>query len=331
MTKNRTIKKILNSSIVRRSSDILISPVTFLAAIWYRYIRSAKASSMPLSERIFMTVGVLPVNDHYYQPLINPAKYLNKPLEQDRILPGIDFNADDQVELFKQFTYESELNQLPIDDPDGERPRFFHNNPSFSWGDAETFYNILRHFKPKRIIEIGCGYSTLLAQEAASANKADNREYHCRHICIEPYEMPWLEKLDVEVIRKKLEEIDLSFFSQLQGNDILFIDSSHIIRPQGDVLCEYLEILPKLNSGVLVHVHDIFSPKDYPREWVIDEHCLWNEQYLLEAFLTFNKEFKIITATNFLKHQHAAIFQQKCPGAARVTKHEPGSFWMVKK
>jgi hypothetical protein len=104
----------------------------------------------------------------------------------------------------------------------------------------------------------------------------------------------WLGQLNVEVVRKKVEEINKSIFEGLINNDILFIDSSHIIRPQGDVIIEYLEVLPILKPGVMVHIHDIFTPKDYLDSWIIDETRLYNEQYLLEAFLTFNEKYRII-------------------------------------
>lgn len=133
-----------------------------------------------------------------------------------------------------------------------------------------------------------------MAQKAIFKNKKINSNYECEHICIEPYEMPWLEKLDVKVIRDKVENLDVSFFKSLNKNDILFIDSSHIIKPQGDVLFEYFEILPVLNKGVIVHIHDIFSPRNYLKEWVLETHMFWNEQYLLEAFLNSNKNWRIV-------------------------------------
>jgi hypothetical protein len=158
----------------------------------------------------------------------------------------------------------------------------------------------------------------------------ENGEHACSHICIEPYEMPWLEKLDLLVVRSKVEDLSLSTFAQLEAGDILFIDSSHIIRPQGDVLFEFLEILPGLKSGVLVHVHDVFSPRDYLKEWVINEHCQWNEQYLLEAFLSFNNQFRIIGAVNLLKKDHGRALEEKCPMTAQRPNDEPGSFWLTR-
>jgi len=117
---------------------------------------------------------------------------------------------------------------------------------------------------------------------------------------------------------------------QLKSNDLLFIDSSHIIRPQGDVLFEYLELLPTLKPGVLIHVHDIFTPKDYPDEWVYKNHYLWNEQYLLEAFMSFNSGFKIMGALNYLAHNYRNELAEKCPVFAKHEDGEPGAFWMIK-
>lgn len=135
----------------------------------------------------------------------------------------------------------------------------------------------------------------------------------------------------MELIRDKVENTDKIIFNQLEENDILFIDSTHIIRPQSDVLFEYLEILPTIKSGVIVHVHDIFTPKDYPNEWIFDEHRLWNEQYLLEAFLIFNTEFKIIGALNYLSHNFNKEFKDKTPIYSQQAGREPGAFWMIKK
>lgn len=323
------MKKVLNNNVVRRVSDVLLSPVTLFSAVWFKYIRSTTKQKMPLSEQIFMKIGLLPVNDHYYQPLVNPSKSLTRPLHEQRNLKGIQWNIDEQLDLLKKFQFVDELLLLPADKKDAKEHQYYLNNPSFLAGDGDYCYNIIRHFKPRKIIEIGCGYSTLISLQAEKKNEQTG-SIPARHICVEPYEMPWLEKLPVEVIRKKVEDIDVSFFSTLEANDILFIDSSHIIRPQGDVLFEILEILPVLQSGVLVHIHDIFTPRDYPQEWIVDKHCLWNEQYLLEAFLSFNQQFRILGAVNFLKHNYQEELAVKCPNTAIMPEDEPGSFWMMR-
>ncbi|MBC7829368.1 MAG: class I SAM-dependent methyltransferase [Chitinophagaceae bacterium] len=323
------MKQVLNNIVVRRVSDLLLSPITLLSAVWFKYIRSTTRQQMPLSEQIFMKVGVLPVNDHYYQPLVNPSKTLTRELGEKRNLKGIQWNINEQLDLLNHFQFVEELSLLPRDRKDAAEHQYYLNNPSFLAGDGDYCYNIIRHFKPGMIIEIGCGYSTLICMQAEKKNEQTGSA-PAKHICVEPYEMPWLEKLPVEVIRKKVEDIDVGFFSTLEANDILFIDSSHMIRPQGDVLFEFLEILPVLKQGVLVHIHDIFTPRDYPKEWVIDKHCLWNEQYLLEAFLSFNQQFRILGAVNFLKHNHPKELGAKCPNTAKIPDDEPGSFWMIR-
>lgn len=135
---------------------------------------------------------------------------------------------------------------------------------------------------------------------------------------------------NIETIREKAECADRSIFKSLDNNDILFIDSSHIIRPQGDVLYEYLEILPILRNGVIVHIHDIFTPKDYKDIWILEEIMFWNEQYLLEAFLSFNNHFKIIGALNYLKHNYFEELSSKCPILKKEPEKEPGSFYIRK-
>jgi Methyltransferase domain len=300
------------------------SPLTLIASVWLKFIKQRGIGKV--NDKILMSVGMLPLIDNYYEPLINPKKYLVNSLRNDRKLNGIDFNIDEQLKLIENFKFNQELAQFPVEK--NENVNFFHNNGSYSYGDAEYLYNIVRYFKPSKFIEIGSGNSTLMVRNAVKANQFENKNYTCSHICIEPYEQPWLEQLGVQVIREKVELLDYSIFQQLEKNDILFIDSSHIIRPEGDVLFEYLELLPLLSPGVIVHIHDIFTPKNYLDHWVITEHRLWNEQYILEAFLTLNKEFRIIGALNFLRHNYSNEFDKKHPLSAQNKDHEPGGFWI---
>jgi len=260
---------------------------------------------------------------HYYSPVVFP-KDLKRSLSEPRQLPGLDFNADKQLELIKQFCYRDELLSIPLEP---KELVFGYHNPFFGPGDAEMLYNMIRHFKPKRIVEIGCGQSTLVAILAQNRNQKDEPSYSCKHICVEPYEQPWLEKLGIQVIRECIERVDPSIIESLQSNDILFIDSSHIIRPQGDVLHEYLFLLGLLRPGVIVHAHDIFTPRDYPATWVLEERRLWNEQYLLEAFLSFNKSFEILVMTNYLFHEYLGALENACPILVKELWREPGSFW----
>jgi hypothetical protein len=110
----------------------------------------------------------------------------------------------------------------------------------------------------------------------------------------------------------------------LEANDILFIDSSHVIRQQGDVEHEYLRLLGLLRPGVIIHAHDIFTPRDYPAAWVLEDRGLWNEQYLLEAFLSFNDSFEVLAALNYLSHEHRDALCNACPILVKEPGREPG-------
>jgi len=309
--------------------DLALSPLTFAAAFYLKLIRRAGVARMRVSKAVFERVGVFPIRDHYYEPMFN-MKRLRHSLRQDRNLPGIDLNVAGQLELLERFRFAEELKKFSHEKR--HELEYYYNNTNFGPGDSEYLYTMIRLHRPSTVLEIGSGFSTLMASNAISANRLDDPAYQCRHICIEPYEMPWLNNLPhVEILRTLVENVDRTVFSGLKANDILFIDSSHVIRPQGDVVVEYLEILPILQLGVIVHIHDIFTPKDYPDVWILEHIRLWNEQYLVEAFLSFNNRFKVIGMLNFLKHHYPEKLMEKCPIQAEVmATHEPASLWLVR-
>ena len=306
-------------------ADVLLLPFVYPSAWLLKNVRSAGVHRLPNCRNALMKVGVFPIRDHYFEPQFNNRKP-KQSFSLDRTLPGIDWNVSGQLKLLSTFSFSHELAHIPQEKPD--TLGFYLNNDAFGSGDAEYWYQLIRSIKPKRVFEIGSGNSTLMAIKAIRKNKEDDPGYNSKHICIEPYEMPWLEETGVSVIRQKVEDLDVEFFSELEENDIVFIDSSHIIRPQGDVLFEYLELLPTLKKGVIVHVHDIFSPKNYPKQWLEDEVRFWNEQYLLEAFLSHNSSWKIVGALNYLHHNH----YEKLKSVAPFLKpdREPGSFYIQK-
>lgn len=305
--------------------DLALIPFVYPAAWLMKGIRMVGVQNLPRTKGALMNVGVFPVRDHYYEPQFDNRRPKNK-FSQDRNLSGIDWNVSGQIGFIEGLNFSHEFADILQDG--SKNPVFRFNNGAFESGDAEYWYQLIRFIKPRRIFEIGSGNSTLIAIKAAERNRKDDQDYKCDHICIEPYEMPWLEEAGVSVIRKKVEDVDLSFFSALQENDILFIDSSHIIRPQGDVIFELLEILPSLNKGVIVHVHDIFSPKNYLSQWLQEEVRFWNEQYLLEAFLSHNNSWKILGALNYLHHHHYEKLKSVAPFIS--PEREPGSFYMQK-
>jgi hypothetical protein len=154
----------------------ITSPITLLASIWLKIVKLSGTGKAANS--IFMKIGILPVLDHYYQPLINPKKHLLKSLREDRILPGIDFNENEQLLILSQFNFNSELLEIPINFQ--SKNEFFFNNGNYESGDAEYLYNIIRLKKPKRIIEIGSGFSTLMAKNAINKNKIEDSNYNCK-------------------------------------------------------------------------------------------------------------------------------------------------------
>jgi hypothetical protein len=301
--------------IVLRLIDVLF-PVVFLSALVLKFVRRAGVERMPMSKRILLVTGVFPVRDHYYEPLFNP-KYLRvKDYSEPRVLSAINWNLEGQLRFLKGLETYAEEGVVPA-------------GSSFGAGDAEYWYALIRYLKPKQIIEIGSGTSTQIAIQAIERSRVSDPLYECAHTCIEPYEAPWLERARVTLIRKRVEELDLKFFRTLKRNDVLFIDSSHIIRPQGDVVTEVLQILPLLEPGVVVHFHDIFTPRDYPYQWVVNEVRLWNEQYLLEAFLSHNCQWEIIGALNYLHHEYPEAMKRVCSSLNPAA--QPGSFYIRKR
>lgn len=304
--------------------DLLLLPLVALGGCVMAGMRRLGFDHFRLARKALYWVGVFPIRDHYYEPLVNP-KHLRYSLSLERALPGVDLNEQGQLQFLERLRYGTELREL-LDSPTENGFRF--GNAAFEAGDAEYWYNLVRAVKPRTIVEIGSGNSTLLAIEAIRKNRQEDSAYRCRHVCIEPFEAPWLERAGPEIIRSKVELLNADLFLQLDANDILFIDSSHIIRPQGDLLFEVLEVLPRLRSKVIVHFHDIFTPRDYPETWIREQVRLWNEQYLLEAFLTENKEWKVLGALNFLWHHHPERLRRVCPFLADGS--EPGSFYIQK-
>ncbi|MRS12848.1 MAG: class I SAM-dependent methyltransferase [Actinobacteria bacterium] len=303
-----------------------MAPAVYPAAWILKNVRARGVERLPRCRSALLRIGVFPIRDHYYEPQFD-MRSARRPWAQARPLPGIDWNVDEQIGLLESMCFASELADTPFDKP--EHLGFYLDNGSFESGDAEYWYQMVRLKKPRRIFEIGSGNSTLAAIQAIRANQVEDPEYTCKHVCVEPYEMPWLEETAVSVVRGKVEDLDVAFFSELQESDVLFIDSSHIIRPDGDVLFEYLELLPTLNKGVIVHVHDIFSPWNYPEEWLAERVLFWNEQYLLEALLSHNSSWAIVGALNYLRHYHYEKLKAVAPFL--TPEREPGSFYIQKR
>ena len=172
-----TLKSIL--LFIVRIIDWLLTPLTLAASVWLKVIRKAGIHRMKASKRIFNAIGVFPILDHYYEPMFNTTK-LKKPLRMDRPLPGIDFNIEEQISILERFSFTEELKKFPIEK--SSKLEFYYNNGPFGSGDAEYLYNIIRLYKPNKIVEIGSGNSTLMARNAINQNTEEDSDYSCEHI-----------------------------------------------------------------------------------------------------------------------------------------------------
>jgi predicted O-methyltransferase YrrM len=295
---------------------LITSPILYLG-------RKYGINNFPIQNLVIRKIGLFPIINHYYEP-----KFIYKndfDFTQLRKIP-LELDLDKQLLLLSQLSSSAELNAFHKNEPI-QKGGFFVNNPNFGAGDVDLYYLIIREFKPRRIVEVGSGYSTMVCLNAIEQNQFEGTSTQLT--CIEPFEMPFLnQEKNIALIRKPVEEVGLDLFQTLEDNDILFIDSSHIIRPGDDLLHIFFEILPMLKKGVIIHIHDIFSPRHYPKEWLTEKMRFWNEQYLLEAFLHNNHDYQVLFTANHLVKSH---YDQTKKVLIHIQPNsEPSSFWMQK-
>lgn len=265
-------------------------------------------------------LGVYPVIDHYHDPPVRPTTTDRRP----RRLPGIDLRVEEQLALLERLRYGNELDAIPrrSDSPTAA----YYDNPSFAPADSQIYHSLLRHFRPRRVVEVGGGQSTRFAAQALALNAADGNPGEL--VAIEPYEAPELEQLGATVVRRRVEDLGAEFFGNLESGDVLFVDSSHVPRAGGDVTFLLLDVLPTLRAGVLVHVHDVFTPRDYPAEWS-RRRWFWSEQYVVEGLLTDNRRLEIELAVSFLLERYPREFAAACPvPAVDAPGPTPASLWL---
>jgi len=278
---------------------------------------------------LWQKLGFHLIRNHYYEPIPDTRNLNPKLWTQRNKLAGIDLNAKKQLELLDAFhnLYGKEYEKFPRYQTGSNQ--FYIHNQGFESVDAEMLYCIIRHFKPKRIFEIGSGSSTLLIIDAIKRNVKEG--IRANFTVIDPFPSQTVKasskisKLHVT----KVQETPSSVFKNLKKNDILFIDSSHIATIGSDVQYLFLEILPRLSKGVIIHIHDIFIPSEYPRSHVLKEYNFWNEQYILQAFLTFNNAFEILWSGNFIHLNYPSKLEAAFTSYNKKNT-KPGSFWIRK-
>jgi predicted O-methyltransferase YrrM len=204
--------------------------------------------------------------------------------------------------------------------------RYWYENPAYSYSDGILLHCMIRHARPKRIIEVGSGYSSAMTLDTNQLHFGDS----IRCTFIEPY--PELlhsllrpgDRERIELLPMRVQEVPLARFAELEKGDILFIDSTHVAKAGSDVPYLYFQVLPRLKPGVLVHIHDIFNGFEYPEPWVFEGRN-WNEIYLLRAFLMFNRSFAVLLFNTFLEQRHRSWFASEMP---LCLNNEGGSIWL---
>ncbi len=271
---------------------------------------------------------------HFYEPIPDTRQLNDKLWKEHSELLGIDTNDKYQMaflELIEE-KFKDEYDAFP-ETPTESGLEFYLHNSSYSAVDAEILWSMVRHFKPRRIIEIGAGLSTRLVGAAVVRNQQEAPSCLCDFRAIDPYPAGSLKKglpgLK-DLLEERVQDVGLKEFDMLADRDMLLIDSSHVLTIGSDVQYEYLEILPRLHSGVIVAFHDIFLPANYPKNWVLKDKRFWNEQYLLQAFLAFNDSYDILWMSSYM-HLNYSQELQKAFKSYVPEGCWPGSLWIRKK
>ena len=268
--------------------------------------------------------------NHFYQPIPDTRYIPSGVWSTPKKMIGMTMNETKQLQLLSLVSarYADEYEKIPREKQPNPH-QYFINNGGFGSVDGEMYYCLIRLFRPSRIIEIGSGNTTYLAVQALRKNAREDKKAKGDLIVIDPFPntailsgIPGVSK----IIRERVQDFDGDLFQTLGENDMLFIDSSHVLTIGNDVHDLYLHVLPRIRKGGLVHAHDIFLPADYPKEHVLHGHYFWNEQYLLQAFLSFNSTFEVVWASSFMHLNHPKELHKAF--SSYNTKALPASFWI---
>jgi Methyltransferase domain len=270
---------------------------------------------------------------HFYSPICSPAELRRRycdpqTISHPRPPPGIELSHDAQVQLWERWrAFLPDARTLAANDPSR---RYRLPSSSYDIGDAIIYVCMLRQLQPARLIEVGSGSSSVVALDTFDRYFAERP----RCSFIEPYPA-YLKSLlkpgdqdTVEIIARDIQDIPPEFFDDLAPNDILFIDSTHIVKTGSDVVYELFEVLPRLRSGVVVHFHDVFYPFEYPWEWVVDRNYSWNELYVLRAFLVGNRDWEILFFNDYFVRTERDRVARDAP---EILTNPGGGLWLCRR
>ena len=266
---------------------------------------------------------------HFHSPVVDPAAvdiyYRVEVARRSSEIANINLNADNMLFLWRE-NMEFIKSTPFLDFPSGEN-RYGYQSGPYPYGDGITLRMMIGHLRPKRIIEIGSGSSSACILD--SAEHAGLSDFHLT--CIEPYAnrlrsyLTERDKEKVTIIEKFVQDVPADLVDILEENDILFIDSTHVLKTGSDVHYELFYLLPRIKPGVMIHFHDITYPFEYPEKWVFDLNYSWNEAYALRAFLMFNTQFEIVFWNSFFARTYADKIRLEYP---TFLKNPGGSIWL---
>lgn len=332
----------------RDSLETPQSPKALLSLARKLHENETALAFMRTAFRMLQRIGISISPNHYYWPVPDFRELESRtwPAEEEPV--GVDLGFERQLN-FLQYLVSQYQSEWKSDTAPLFSVGYTYNNGFFEAVDAEIAYSLVRHYKPRRIVEVGGGYSSRVLAAALDLNfKLDGVRGELVTIDPNPDRYPKNALNDrVSLITQPVQQVDLDVFLSLQSGDFLFLDSSHVVGIGSDVVREYLEIVPRLTSGVLIHSHDIFIPGDYPRDAVLHNLAFWSEQYLLQALLTFNSQLTVLWGSSYMQSRATAelddAFPQwphsyRCMPPARRRflptrdgdRVWPSSFWMHK-
>jgi predicted O-methyltransferase YrrM len=241
---------------------------------------------------------------HFYSPVTDPRQvraYLRRLGDPAAItaLPGIEIDRAAMLREYDRLL--PFLRTVPFGAERRPGLRYAFDNPAYSWGDGSVLHAMLRARRPRRLVEVGSGWSSACAIDTIERDL----DARCAVTFVEPHpellhSLVGATRVGVTTLGCPVQEVPLEVFTALERDDILFIDSTHVAKTGSDVCFEILEILPRLRPGVLVHFHDVFWPFEYPEHWAAGEGRSWNELYMLRAFLLGNPAWRLVAFNHYL-------------------------------
>jgi predicted O-methyltransferase YrrM len=271
-------------------------------------------------------------NGHYYSP-VPSLKELSRDAPRifdrsRRSLAGIDLNEEHQLSLVREFA--AFYGDQPFPETPRDGIRYFFDNYWYGAADALFLYSMMRRVRPRRIVEVGSGFSSAVMLD--TNERFLDRSARLTFVEPDSVRLRKLLKPDdetsVTIVEQPVQHVAPGIVDSLAAGDFLFIDSSHVSKAGSDVNHILFELLPRIAPGVLVHFHDILYPFEYPRDW-FELGISWNEPYVLRAFLQYNSQFRIVFWNDFVMTFHHEILRKLMPLCTiRPAFGVGGSLWL---